>query len=200
MDVDCCTAPCCGGITVHTEVNVHCDSCARRRRTLGDVSKTGMHSNRTKLKECSKSRRCSLFLTIAALQKSFTTPLQCLFLALLCSATVQGQPTWRTRPQNADVKIGKNVTLQCAIDNRQDLGVLWSKYESDGRMTSLFINDNYWNAPSRYYVLRHTYGYNLVITDAERDDDTTYECNIQKTSLRAEATVVVLGEFSFVAN
>ena len=180
-------------------MKVHCDSCTRWRRTLGDVSKTGMHSNRTKLKECSNSGSCSSsFLTISALQKSFATLLQCLFLALLCSATlsgVHGQPTWRTRPQNADVKLGNNVTLQCAIDNRQDLGVLWSKYESDGRMTSLFINDNYWNAPSRYHVLRHTYGYNLVITEAEREDDTTYECDIQKTSLRAEATVVVLGEF-----
>lgn len=202
MGRDRCIAQSCG-VSAVMEVLAHCNICTRRK-TLGDLTTTEMHKKRTKLKECSSGfrtrRKYSSSKTLAALQKSFPASL-CLFVVLLCldrMSTVQGEPSWRAMPQDSDVAIGKNVTIQCGINDRGDLGVLWSRYQADGRMTSLFINDNSWNAPPRYYVVPHNYGYNLVITNATRDDDTKYECNIQKTSMRAEATVVVLGKFSII--
>ena len=178
------------------EVLTPCDRCLEQRTLHGAYSE--IHKIRTKLKDHSdgfyaKGKR-SAFRTIARLQTSCPV-LLCLLVVVLSLTTVHGAPSWRAKPQDADVNLGKNVTLECGINNRGDLGMLWSKFQENGRTTSLFINDTSWNAPARYYVVPHNYGYNLVITNAERSDDTKYECNIQKTKLTAEATIVVLGKF-----
>lgn len=119
--------------------------------------------------------------------------LRLMMLLLLMVVQQQGivHGQWDAEPQSVSVPLGGDTRITCGV---RDKGVVWKQYAATESSTIMFVNASAFNAPSRFSVARTAVGFDLVLTGAQREDDTDYECEVQGVLLKRRVTITVTGE------
>jgi len=103
---------------------------------------------------------------------------------------------WISSPATQVRPLNGTATFDCLIGGGGvgDRTVLWTKTTDDDERRTLFINDDTFDAPTRYRSTRAQdgSGYRLTIDRIDTNDDAQYACEIQQLG-KASARLTVLG-------
>ena len=119
--------------------------------------------------------------------------LRVLVIFLLTVAVSSQDPVWIEKPINTFVNEGGNTTLKCRISNRGSRQLSWNK--QNGGL--LFVDGQKWTTNERYSVVPHQEGFDLRITNSQRDEDGQYSCSLQLSDLQESVRVTVVGEYYY---
>ncbi len=115
--------------------------------------------------------------------------------AMLVSAQ-DSEPAWITQPSDTKITETGTQRIYCRIRNRGARQIAWIQY-NEGEVKNLFIDDGRWAAPDHYDIEKKVDGYDLIIRNAQRDDDSDVQCQLQQSDLNKRVKVTVLGEYMF---
>ncbi len=157
-----------------------------------------MSSRRTRMYSW-KSLSFPAFFNPASFLSTFSTVILILSVithnALLVSAQDDPEPAWITQPSDTKITESGTQRIYCRIRNRGARQIAWIQY-NEGEVKNLFIDDGRWAAPDHYDIEKKVDGYDLIIRNAQRDDDSDVQCQLQQSDLNKRVKVTILGEYS----
>jgi len=108
------------------------------------------------------------------------------------------QVDWVSSPADQVRPLNGTATFDCLVGagGIGDRTVLWSKTDDHGTRQTLFIDEDPFDAPTRYRSsrARDGSGYRLIIVSIHASDDADYACEIQQL-VKASAHLTVLGSY-----
>lgn len=125
-----------------------------------------------------------------------------MFVTLLLTASAIGSARavvdWISSPSDQVRPLNGTATFNCLVGSGGvgDRKVLWTKTDGHGARQTLFIDEEPFDAPTRYQSsrARDGSGYRLIINHVDATDDADYACEIQQLG-KASAHLTVLGNY-----